>query len=320
METQILQADAKSIEIAAALLGSGHLVALPTETVYGLAADACNEIAVAKIFEVKQRPEFNPLIAHVIDYEAAKELVKMTPLAKELMAAFWPGALTLVLQRKENCPVAKLASAGLSTLAIRAPKGEVARAVLQKLGRPFVAPSANPSGRLSPTKANHVADMLAGKIPLILDDGPCRIGVESTIIRADGERPILLRAGGLSVEDIETVTGPLIDGTAPSSDKSGIGKELPHAPGALASHYAPQAPLRLNALNAEPDEGLLGFGNIKGDMNLSAKGDLTEAAANLFSCLHEMDQRFAKIAVARIPEVHLGRAINDRLTRAAHKD
>ncbi len=315
METQILQADAKSVEIAAALLGAGHLVALPTETVYGLAADACNEIAVAKIFDVKQRPEFNPLIAHVTGPEAAKDLVEMTPLAKELMAAFWPGALTLVLQRKENCPVAKLASAGLSTLAIRAPKGETARAVLQKLGRPFVAPSANPSGRLSPTKACHVADLLAGKIPLILDDGSCRIGVESTIIRADGERPILLRAGGLSVEDIEAITGPLIDGTATKSDK-----DVPHAPGALASHYAPQAPLRLNAISAQPDEGLLGFGDIEGDMNLSAKGDLTEAAANLFSCLHEMDQRFAKIAVARIPEVHLGRAINDRLTRAAHKD
>ncbi len=312
--------DAQQIADAAEVISSGGLVAMPTETVYGLAADATNDAAIAKIFEAKGRPRFNPLICHVTGEDMAARYAVFTPLAEKLAKAFWPGPLTLVLPRKDDCAVSLLVSAGLDTIAMRAPDHKVAQALIAAVDRPVAAPSANRSGRISPTSADHVerGDLLI-EPGMIIDGGPCPIGVESTIVRIDGDGVRLLRPGGVARADIEAVIGaPLQD--PPQADK-------PQAPGMLASHYAPRAKLRLNAKAAEKNEAFLGFGDVAGgtpaaSMNLSDAGDLREAAANLFRCLHALDALCAErglqtIAVAPIPAEGLGEAINDRLIRAA---
>jgi len=303
--------DGKQIARAAALLRAGRLVAFPTETVYGLGADATNGTAVAGIFAAKNRPSFNPLIAHVPDLAAARELVIFDDLAERLATRFWPGALTLVLPRRDTCPVAEICSAGLDTLAVRVPAGEIAQALLRAVGRPVAAPSANPSGRLSPTTAAHVISGLGDRVAMVLDGGPCPVGVESTVIGVFDGQAVLLRPGGLAVEEIEAVAGPL---GHPSGDP-----DAPASPGMLASHYAPQSALRLNATAAQPGETLLGFGpDAPSGPNLSRSGDLAEAAANLFQVLHSIDRgEKGRIAVMPIPNHGLGLAINDRLTRAA---
>ncbi len=309
MTAPILPAnDPEAIARAAAILSEGGLVAMPTETVYGLAADAGNGAAVARLYSAKGRPRFNPLIAHVTGIEMATTLVQWPELADALARAFWPGPLTLVLPRLDNAAICDLANAGLNSIAIRAPGHAGAQALLSAFGGPLVAPSANPSGRVSPTTARHVSDGLGDKLDLILDGGPCTVGLESTVIAILDGRATLLRPGGLERARIEAVTGPLA--IAGHSD-------APASPGMLASHYAPRAALRLNALAAGPGEVLLGFGAIDGDLNLSTSGDLAEAAARLFAALREMDARGAKrIAVAPIPDEGLGEAINDRLKRA----
>lgn len=306
--TEILRPDAGGIDRAAALLGRGALVALPTETVYGLAADAKNGTAVAGIFAAKGRPSFNPLIVHVSDAAAAKHHAAWSDAAEVLAAAFWPGPLTLVLPLAPGHGLSSLVTAGLDTVAIRVPAHPTARAVLAALGGPVAAPSANPSGRISATTAAHVIAGLNGRIDAVLDDGPCTVGVESTIIALNGPRPTLLRAGGLPVEAIEAALGDTLEHAS--------GAEI-IAPGQLASHYAPRAAIRLNVSEPETGEVMLGFGPVHGDLTLSASGDLTEAAALLFDHLHQLDAMDKPIAVAPIPETGLGRAINDRLRRAA---
>ncbi len=301
----------REIEQAAALLRAGELVAFPTETVYGLGADATNGAAVARIFAAKNRPSFNPLIAHVPDTQAARRLVVFDDLAERLAARFWPGALTLVLPRQEDCPVAAICSAGLDTLAVRVPAGDIAQNLLRATGRPVAAPSANPSGRLSPTTAAHVRDGLGDRVAMILDGGACAVGVESTVVGIFDGQAVLMRPGGLSVEEIEEVTGPL---QQPDGETT-----TPASPGMLASHYAPRGVLRLNADSAQDGEILIGFGpDAPAGINLSPSGDLVEAAANLFQVLHDIDHAGAtRIAVMPIPRHGLGLAINDRLTRAA---
>ncbi|WP_417518973.1 L-threonylcarbamoyladenylate synthase [Minwuia sp.] len=296
---------------AAAALRRGGLVAFPTETVYGLGADATDDRAVARIFEAKGRPSFNPLIVHLPDAERARRLVAFDPLADRLAAAFWPGALTLVLPRLPGCPVSLLCSAGLETLAVRVPAHPLATELLEAAGVPVAAPSANPSGRLSPTAAGHVKDGLGDRVDVILDGGPCGVGLESTVVGIFDGTPVLLRPGGVSVEALEAVCGPLAH---PAEDP-----EAPQSPGMLASHYAPRQPVRLHADSARAGEVLLGFGPDAPDgPNLSVSGDLTEAAANLFRMLHDLDRAGgAGIAVMPVPEEGLGRAINDRLRRAA---
>lgn len=302
-----LAADADGIAQAAAILRQGGLVAMPTETVYGLAARASDGEAVARIYAAKGRPSFNPLIVHVSGAEESERLAVAGPVARALMAAFWPGALTLVLPVRPGAPVADLVRAGLPTLALRAPAHPVARALIAQAG-PLAAPSANPSGRVSPTTAEHVLAGLGGRIDAVLDAGPCGLGLESTIVAPgeDGAPSRLLRPGGVPVEAIEAVLGrPL----APAGE--GI-----EAPGMLASHYAPQGRVRLNARSPEPGEVMVGFGDVPGDVTLSATGDPVEAAAKLFAVLQSLDAAPA-IAVAPVPETGLGRAINDRLRRAA---
>ncbi|WP_208350588.1 L-threonylcarbamoyladenylate synthase [Pseudaestuariivita rosea] len=303
-----LNSHSQSIQRAATILKDGGLVAFPTETVYGLGADACNDHAVAGIFQVKGRPSFNPLIVHVPSVDMASQIAQMSDAAERLAGAFWPGPLTLVLPVKMD-RLSKLVTAGLSTVAVRVPAHPVAQQLLQQFGGPVAAPSANPSGRISPTTADHVLQGLDGQIDAVIDAGPCDVGLESTIIGFD-PAPTLLRSGGLPVEVIEQALGQplLLPGTP----------QTPNAPGQLSSHYAPNATLRLNATTPEPGELFLGFGKMPADLNLSPAGDLTEAAANLFRHLHDLDARGAdRIAVAPIPETGLGRAINDRLRRAA---
>lgn len=283
------------------------MVAFPTETVYGLGADATNGQAVARIFAAKGRPSFNPLIVHVPDIDAARALVVWPDLAEMLAHAFWPGPLTLVLPLKDNTPIASLVTAGLASLAIRVPATSTAQALLKAVGRPVAAPSANPSGRISATSANHVLAGLEGRIDAVLDDGPCTVGVESTIVGLTDDAPRLLRPGGLPVDSLEHALGQPLAAAQDSIT----------APGQLASHYAPGAPVRLNARTAHPDEVHLGFGTVSGDMTLSVSGDLHEAAAKLFDCLHQLDRTGRPIAVAPIPEAGLGLAINDRLRRAS---
>jgi L-threonylcarbamoyladenylate synthase len=307
-----MSAPVNAAEIAAAAdcLRRGGLVAFPTETVYGLGADATSDRAVARVYEAKGRPTFNPLIVHVTDLESALRLGRFSADAKKLAAAFWPGPLTIVVPRREDCAVSLLASAGLDSLAIRVPAHPIAHALLAKAGLPVVAPSANPSGRVSPTTAAHVRAGLGDKVDMILDGGPCAVGVESTIISFLGGEPELLRPGGLARGDIEKVLG---HGIATAKIKG-----RPVAPGQLASHYAPRARLRLDAKQAHPGEIYLGFGASGGELNLSERGDLVEAAANLFSMLHKLDEtKVEAIAVAPIPHQGLGEAINDRLRRAA---
>ena len=296
------------IALAAARLAAGECVAFPTETVYGLGAAARNGTAVAQIFEAKGRPSFNPLIAHVASVDMARTLVDWSDSADILARAFWPGPLTLVLPLAAGHEISPLVTTGLNTLAVRMPAHPTAQSLLRALDAPIAAPSANVSGRISPTTADHVLAGLSGKIAAVLDGGPCAVGLESTIIGLDG-RATLLRPGGIPVEQIETALGhPL----AAPGDKI-------TAPGQMTSHYAPRAPLRMNATSPDPGEIFLGFGDIDGPMSLSRSGDLIEAAAALFECLHRLDRSGQPIAVAPIPNHGLGRAINDRLERAAAK-
>jgi L-threonylcarbamoyladenylate synthase len=302
---------------AAALLRDGELVAFPTETVYGLGADAGNDRAVAAIFEAKQRPRLNPLIVHVFDAEAARALVRFDARAELLAAAFWPGPLSLVLPRRPACPVSLLASAGLDSLAMRVPAHPLARELLRAAERPVAAPSANRSGRVSPTRAEHVLDELDGEIAAVLDGGVCTVGIESSVIDLTGAAPALLRPGGVPAECIEAIIGPL---SAPDESSA------PRSPGMLPRHYAPALPLRLDATEMQGGEALLAFGSnpppgARAIRNLSPSGDPVEAAANLFAALRELDRPdFAAIAVMPIPHHGLGAAINDRLRRAAKRD
>ncbi len=309
-QTRVLDASPADLARAADLLADGQLVAFPTETVYGLGADARNGAAVAAIYAAKGRPAFNPLIVHVEDAEAARRYVRWTDTATRLADAFWPGPLTLVLPLREGHGISPLVTAGLDTLAIRVPAHRAAQGLLRAFDGPLAAPSANPSGRISPTTAAHVLAGLEGRIAAVIDDGPCTVGVESTILAVDvDDAPRLLRAGGIAAEKIEALLGRSLAPAQPVA--------TPSAPGQLASHYAPDAPVRLNATAAQPGEVLLGFGDMDCDLNLSPRADLSEAAANLFGHLHALDATGRPIAIAPIPERGLGRAINDRLRRAA---
>lgn len=298
--TRVLPYGPEAIAAAARLIADGGIVAMPTETVYGLAADAGNGEAVARIYEAKGRPAFNPLIVHVADLRQASEIGEFSAEAKALAETYWPGPLTLVLPLRRGAPIASLVTAGLATIAIRSPVHKAMRDLLDAVGRPLAAPSANASGRISPTRADHVLASLGGRIPLIVDAGPTAHGLESTILALTGGPPRLLRPGpidlGLRADDAGAI----------------------EAPGQLRSHYAPAKPLRLNARAADADEWLIGFGAIAGDATLSASGDLVEAAARLFDLLHDAERSGrAAIAVAPIPDTGLGAAINDRLRRAA---
>jgi L-threonylcarbamoyladenylate synthase len=317
----VVKADRAGIAAAVERLAAGGLVAFPTETVYGLGADATSGPAVARLYAAKGRPRFNPLIAHVRDAAAAATLARFDAAAERLAAAFWPGPLTLVLPKTPQCAVADLATAGLDTVAVRVPSHPVARDLLAAFGRPVVAPSANRSGHVSPTTAAHVLADLAGRIDLVIDAGPTPVGIESTIVGCFG-RPVLLRPGGIPRDDIERVLGaPLASHGADANDDALAAR----APGMLAAHYAPRARLRLDAEDVRPGEALLAFGpNPPGGrapialLNLSPKGDLIEAAANLFSHLRALDASgCGTIAVMPVPPHGLGEAINDRLRRAA---
>jgi L-threonylcarbamoyladenylate synthase len=309
----IASAGAAAIAGAAALLRAGRLVAFPTETVYGLGGDATNEHAVAAIFAAKARPRFNPLIVHVRDLAEAERLAVFNEPAHRAAVRFWPGPLTLVLPRRPGVGVSLLASAGLDTVAVRVPAYPVAQALLREAGRPIAAPSANRSGRVSPTEAAHVADDLGDDVALILDDGPTPVGIESTVLDLSGAAPALLRPGAVTFEALTELLGPV---SLPVS-------ALPKSPGMLPSHYAPRLPVRIAATDARPGEALLAFGpdappGFAEVLWLSRAGDLVEAAANLFAMLRRLDRpSFTGIAVMPIPEHGLGRAINDRLRRAA---
>lgn len=308
---EILPLNHDSLVLAGMHIRAGRLVAFPTETVYGLGGDATNGTAVAAIFEAKGRPYFNPLIVHVHDIEKARELTQFTATGETLAERFWPGPLTLVLERRERSSLSELVSAGLDTVAVRVPAHDGARAFLEASQRPLAAPSANRSGRVSPTTAQHVAEELGEAVSLILDGGPCAVGVESTVVDVSGSEPILLRPGGVPLETLEEVLGHAIP--VAGADARVV------APGMLESHYAPALPVRLDATQARRGEALLGFGPARGAaLNLSEAGDLREAAANLFAMLRALDRPgFEGIAVMPIPERGLGRAINDRLRRAA---
>jgi L-threonylcarbamoyladenylate synthase len=319
--TRVSRADAAAVGDAVRCLKAGGLIAFPTETVYGLGADATNAQAIARLYDAKGRPAFNPLIAHVVDLAAGRALARFDADALRLAEAFWPGPLTLVLPKAAGCRVAELATAGLDSIAVRAPRHEVARQILAAFGGPVVAPSANRSGHVSPTTAAHVLADLRGRIDLIVDGGATPVGVESTIVACLGA-PMLLRPGGVPREAIETALGrPLAGPPATMTDEG-----APLAPGMLASHYAPRTPLRLDARRVKPGEALLAFGPALADgaehatrvLNLSERADLIEAAANLFSHLRALDGTAAKtVAVMPIPHEGLGEAINDRLKRAA---
>ncbi len=313
-DPRIRKPNAAAYTEAARTLRGGGLVAFPTETVYGLGADATSDRAVAAIFEAKGRPRFNPLIVHFADTgEAAAEVV-FDDRARAVAARFWPGPLSLVLSRAAACRVSLLCSAGLETLAVRVPDHPVGHGLLAAAGRPLAAPSANPSGALSPTTANHVAAAFGGEVPLILDGGPCPVGLESTVLDLSGADPVMLRPGGVAAAELEAVVGPLAQAGADSEIKS---------PGMLRSHYAPIRPLRLDAIEVGPGEALLAFGpappaGAGATVNLSESGDTAEAAARLFAALHELDRpEYTAIAAMPIPNTGLGAAINDRLRRAA---
>ena len=320
--TAYLAISNQSIAKAVEILAAGQLVAFPTETVYGLGADATNAAAVARIFAAKQRPAFNPLISHIPSTDAAFALGQKTPIAAALAAAFWPGPLTLILQRNDDCPVAMLTTAGLDKLGVRVPAHRGAQTLLQTFGKPIAAPSANPSGGISTSTAKHVLDGLDGRLDLVLDGGSCESGLESTIIDCTGEVARLLRPGGITRDAMAAALAaancnPQIDIAEPLADR-----ENPVAPGQLTSHYAPKAPVRLMAKTSRDDEELIGFGSVSGvgklALNLSPSANLVEAAANLFSMLHAVDAAdIVKIAIAPIPNTGLGEAINDRLRRAA---
>ena len=310
MKTEILLPTEDGLARAAAIFHAQGLVAMPTETVYGLAADARSDLAVAAVFAAKNRPHFNPLIVHLPDLAAVHRYATVPPEAEMLAAAFWPGPLTMVLPLRADAGLSPLVTAGLSTVAIRVPAHPVARDLLQVFGGPLAAPSANPSGRTSPTRAAHVLAGLGGRIAAVLEGGACAVGVESTILALDGHAS-LLRPGGVAVEDIERILGHAV--LLPTDPAT------PKAPGQLASHYAPEAAVRLNVTSPRAGEVYVGFGS-QGALTLSAGADLIEAAANLFHILREADALAGPngaIAFAPIPETGLGRAINDRLRRAA---
>jgi L-threonylcarbamoyladenylate synthase len=311
LATRVAPANADAIAAAAVILRAGGLVGMPTETVYGLAGLATSDAAVAEIYAVKGRPTFNPLIAHFAKAEAAAREARLDACAERLAARFWPGPLTLVAPVAADCRISLLARAGLDTLALRVPGSGVARALIEATGAPLAAPSANRSGAVSPTSAQHVLADLGGRIDLILDAGPCEWGVESTVVACLGGAPGLLRPGAISREEIEAALGARL-AEAPNG-------HAPIAPGALASHYAPSAELRLDVLAAPPDAAVLDFGGRLGaGLDLSPDGDLRQAAANLFAHLRALDATGLKIiCVAPIPETGLGAAINDRLRRAA---
>ncbi|MBX9805671.1 MAG: threonylcarbamoyl-AMP synthase [Alphaproteobacteria bacterium] len=303
----------QGIAEACRLLKEGQVVGMPTETVYGLAGDAFQDKAIARIYELKNRPTFNPLIIHVASMEDASKLVEMTIEARSLMEMFWPGPLTLVLNRAKKCPVSLLAGGGLDTLAIRCPSHPIAGRLIREYGRPLAAPSANRSTGISPTSADDVAESLGDLVPLIINGGPCEVGLESTILDLSRETPVLLRPGSILIEALEAIVGPIR-----LAKDVGIAVK---APGMMHRHYAPHRPLRLNALDCQPDEALLGFGDagsLPVTLNLSPSGDLTEAAANLFKMMRQLDKKAYKgIAVMPIPMTGLGMAINDRLQRAS---
>lgn len=301
---------------AASLLRSGKLVAFPTETVYGLGGDATNDQAIASIYAAKGRPQFNPLIVHVADRQDAKDLVVWHETAELLASRFWPGPLTFVLPRRDDCPVSLLACAGLDTLAIRLPSHPIARELIRAAGRPIAAPSANAFGKLSPTTPEHVLESLGDKVDLILDGGPSTVGVESTVLDLTTAYPTILRHGGVTREQLEHVLGDVFEVTSHAT--------APKSPGMLSSHYAPHLPLRMEAREAASDEAFLVFGDdsvFQGGairLNLSERGDMNEAAARLFAYLRQLDQPHLRgIAVAPIPDTGLGAAINDRLKRAS---
>ncbi|MCL4117377.1 UNVERIFIED_CONTAM: hypothetical protein GTU68_058688 [Idotea baltica] len=315
LDTKRLIANDENIRTTAQVLHDGGIVAFPTETVYGLGADACNSTAVAKVFAAKGRPSFNPLIIHVSCIEDVERYAQFGDAAKTIAAQFWPGPLSMVLPLLPNSPLSDLVTAGLDTVAVRIPQHPVGHALIDVFGGAIAAPSANPSGRVSPTKAQHVYDGLNGKIDAILDGGDCQVGLESTIIMPmDNGRVALLRAGGISVEAIEAlIHQPLLRQEQP---------EVPQSPGQLLSHYAPDTDLKMNVAQPIENHAHLGFGDVECDLNLSPSGDLIEAAANLFAMLRDIDDIAKRnnqraISVAPIPDNGLGLAINDRLKRAA---
>jgi len=327
--TRIVVANSKSINDAAQILKQGGLVAMPTETVYGLAANANDSKAVARIFEAKGRPQFNPLIVHVNDIESVEQFAEIGGVDLALAQRFWPGSLTMILRRKSNSNLSDLVSAGLSTVAVRIPSHKTARALIKSCGFPLAAPSANKSGSLSPTSPAHVAQSLGDKVDMILAGGSCSIGLESTVVDCTGKTPYILRPGGVTADDISEILG--VDVAYDLGDKGGQVK----SPGQLLKHYAPSIPVRLNAIDLEEGEALLAFGSIKfmgvrnGDSaqnlpddmirNLSKEADLYEAATNLFSMMRDLDKPQNKgIAVMNIPNTGIGVAINDRLNRAAN--
>ncbi len=316
-KTSIRVVDSASIQEAAKLIRDGALVAFATETVYGLGGDATNADAVARIFAAKGRPSFNPLISHVPDIRAAHEIAEFDDRAVNLANKYWPGPLTLVLPKRPNSRIAELTTAGLDTIAVRIPGNEMARKFLNICNVPIAAPSANRSGAISPTRAEHVQMSLPGPDEggpaMILDGGACDVGLESTVVDLSTEVPTLLRPGGLSKEDIEAVLGPI--------EIAGSDDTTPKSPGMMSRHYAPNAALRMNVTSPEEDEIFVGFGDsfMPGQPNLSTDGNLIETAANLFEILHALDASgVQRIAIAPIPETGLGLAINDRLRRAAH--
>lgn len=327
---RIVVANEKSIAEAAELLRSGEIVVLPTETVYGIGANALDDKAVAKIFAAKNRPQFNPLISHVNDIDAAAEIVEMDARARKVANAFWPGPLTLILPRKEGGGISELVSAGLPTLAVRVPSHKVARAVIKAAGVPIAAPSANASGEPSATTPKHAAESLGDNVSYILAAGSCDVGLESTVLDLSSDVPTILRPGAITVEDLKPYLGTVEVDFETSKTKA----DKPKSPGQLLKHYAPSIPVRLNAIDLEKGEALLGFGSVKfmgvkgggsaKDLskesyeNLSEDGDLVEAASNIFAMLRELDNAENKaIAVMNIPDIGLGVAINDRLRRAA---
>ncbi|WP_121630193.1 L-threonylcarbamoyladenylate synthase [Tropicibacter alexandrii] len=307
--TETLPATGPGLARAARILNEGGLVAFPTETVYGLGADATNDNAVARIYAAKGRPTFNPLIVHCADLDAVRELVQWNHLAQLAADAFWPGPLTLVLPMRIDTMISRLVTAGLDTIAVRMPAGETARALLRETGRPIAAPSANSSGRISPTRAGHVLDDLSGRIDAVLDGGPCPVGLESTILGLSGT-PTLLRPGGVTRDALQEALGTRV-AERHATDRIS-------APGQTRLHYAPRARVRLNATEFHDGEARLGFGDTECDLNLSPSEDLVEAAANLFEYLHRLDATGVEvIAISPIPHIDLGIAINDRLSRAA---
>lgn len=309
MDMRILNLTDENLDHAARVLRSGGLIGLPTETVYGLAADAANDAAIARIYQAKGRPKFNPLIAHVADIEMALREGVFCPEARALVETHWPGPLTLVVNVAPTGTVSELARAGLDSVALRMPNHAIPAQLISTFGGPLVAPSANPSGKISPTTMTHVLEDMGNHVDLIFDGGTCAAGIESTIIDARGARPALLRPGSLDPAQIEAIWPGLI--------RPDLNPDAPQSPGQLLRHYAPNAKLRLNAKSAEPGEAYLGFGDGPATLNLSSRGDLEEAAANLFGMLRELDAQYDRIAVAPIPTFGIGEGINDRLTRAA---